>query len=319
MAFSLPVDLRDVLHTGARVREEREQPVRIAVLVDVQAPEALVDAFEEALRPASSQARIHVELVRGGEIMRPDDMADAVIALAGPNAVLAESLEAARASLVPTLAVALDADRDAVARRLRHPELDTVVDIHPHDAVHRAGGWLVDRVESKKLALAANFAFMRRAVAEEAVKATSMQNGVIGGVVFIPGADMPLMTANQVKMIMQIAAAYAEPLGAERVKELAAVIGGGFALRAVARSLLGFIPGFGWAVKAGIGYSGTWAMGRAAIEYFESGGSVAGVISHVAEARRRAVEGDRETIEADAVVVDIAARRLPTGTGDGGL
>ena len=33
----------------------------------------------------------------------------------------------------------------------------------------------------------------------------------------------------------------------------------------------------GWAVKAAIGYAGTEAMGRAAIEYFEAGGSVAGL------------------------------------------
>ena len=39
-------------------------------------------------------------------------------------------------------------------------------------------------------------------------------------VVFIPGADMPIMTLNQAKMLLQIAAAYGQPLSAERIKEL---------------------------------------------------------------------------------------------------
>ena len=131
---------------------------------------------------------------------------------------------------------------------------------------------------------------MRRAVAEEAVKATAFQNAVIGGVTVIPGADMPLMTANQAKMVLQIAAAYGQPLGAERIKELAAVVGGGFALRAIARQALAFVPGFGWAIKAGIGYTGTMAMGYAAIEYFEAGGDMRRVGR---QGEERARPGDR--------------------------
>ena len=57
-----------------------------------------------------------------------------------------------------------------------------------------------------------------------------MQNAGVGLVVFIPGADLPIMTLNQAKMLLQIAAAYGEPMGKERVKELAAVVGGAFAL-----------------------------------------------------------------------------------------
>jgi uncharacterized protein (DUF697 family) len=149
-------------------------------------------------------------------------------------------------------------------------------------------------VSGKRLALAANFTFIRRAVAEESIKSTAFQNGVIGFVVVIPGADMPLMTANQAKMILQIAAAYGQPLGPERIKELAVVVGGGFTLRAVARQLLVVVPGFGWALKAAIGYSGTLAMGYAALEYFEEGGEFSGVMERVKAARDQAIAAARE-------------------------
>ena len=78
---------------------------------------------------------------------------------------------------------------------------------------------------------------------------------------------MPIMTANQIKMILRMAAMFDMPMSIERVRELLAVAGGGFALRTVARELIKFIPGPGWVFAGGIGYSGTLTMGKAALEY----------------------------------------------------
>jgi uncharacterized protein (DUF697 family) len=289
----LPVDVGDLLRSRTRLTEDREQPVRIAVFVDVGAPDKLVEAVREALRPQTSGARVHVEACAPGETLIIDQTADAVIALAGPGSTLSESLASARELFVPTVVLALDEGADVVSRRLAHPVLDTVAASEPDATVHGLGRWLVDRLSGKRLALATNFAFMRRAVSEEAIKATSFQNGVVGLVMVLPGADLPIMTANQAKMVLQIAAAYGQPLGAERIKELSVVLGGGFALRAIARQLLVFIPGFGWAVKAGIGYSGTMAMGYAALEHFEAGGEMGALAVKVKAARDRAIEAAR--------------------------
>ncbi len=291
--MKLPVDIGDLMRSSGRAREDREQPVRLAVFVDVEAPDELVDAIREALRPQTVNARLHVEVCAPGETLLIDRTADAVVALAGPGTTLNASLAAARELFVPTVALALGHGRDELSRRLEHPILDTLTAEDAEAIVHALGNWFVDRLEGKRLALAANFEFMRRAVAEEAVKKTSFQNGVIGLVAVIPGADMPIMTANQAKMVLQIAAAYGEPLGAERIKELTAVVGGGFVFRAIARQALAFIPGFGWAVKAGIGYTGTIAMGYAAINYFEEGGDVSGLAERIREARDHAIEAAR--------------------------
>ncbi len=168
--------------------------------------------------------------------------------------------------------------------------LDTVADDDAEELIKKLGRWLADRVSGKRLALAANFAFVRRAVAEEAIKNTAFQNAVVGGVMILPGADMPVMTANQGKMVLQIAAAYGEPLGPERIKELAAVVGGAFVFRAVARQALAFVPGLGWAIKAGMGYSATLGMGYAALEYFEEGGDVRGLATKLRETKERMLE-----------------------------
>jgi uncharacterized protein (DUF697 family) len=294
--MKLPVDIRDLMRSGEALRNDREQELRVAVFVDVEAPDALVEDVREALRPLTGAARLHVEACAPGETLLIDPAADAVVALAGPHATLERSLASSREQFVPTVLVTIGEMAGEASRRLNHPLLDTVSAETPEQAVHALGAWLADRLNGKRLALAHNFAFLRRAVAEEAVKNTAFQNGVIGFVAVIPGADLPLMTANQGKMLLQIAAAYGQPLGPERIKELAVIVGSGFALRALARQLLTLVPGFGWALKAAIGYSGTLAMGYAAVEYFQDGGDFHGLAARVREARDSAIENARARI-----------------------
>lgn len=75
-----------------------------------------------------------------------------------------------------------------------------------------------------------------------------------------------------------------------RVKELAAIVGGAFACRSVARQVAGAVPAIGCAVKAGVGYAGTKAMGLAAVEYFERGGNIAGLAGVVSTATAKATQ-----------------------------
>lgn len=171
----------------------------------------------------------------------------------------------------------------------------------------RMGEWVVAACREKRLALALSFPFVRKPLSLEAVSATSLQNAGIGLVLFIPGADMPLMTLNQAKMLLQIAAAYGEPMSAARVKELAAIVAGGFACRSVARQVAGAVPGVGWAVKAGVGYAGTKAMGLAAVEYFERGGNIAGLAGVVSTATAKATQ-----IAGDVAATPAGARVLST-------
>ena len=171
----------------------------------------------------------------------------------------------------------------------------------------RMGEWVVAACREKRLALALSFPFVRRPLSLEAVSATSLQNAGIGLVLFIPGADMPLMTLNQAKMLLQIAAAYGEPMSVARVKELAAIVGGAFACRSVARQVAGAVPAIGWAVKAGVGYAGTKAMGLAAVEYFERGGNIAGLAGVVSTATAKATQ-----IAGDVAATPAGARVLST-------
>jgi uncharacterized protein (DUF697 family) len=118
--------------------------------------------------------------------------------------------------------------------------------------------------------LAARLPVLRGAVCEELIRRFSRRNGVVGVVVIVPGADLPILTLNQIRLILRIADAHGFEIDRERIPEVVAVIASGFGFRALARKTIGLVPLVGWAVKGGIAYTGTRAIGEAAVRYFES-------------------------------------------------
>jgi len=213
------------------------------------------------------------ELGRGGE----------------PGAIRGAPVDGA-AALVHVLAAAPTEDDEATlkaAHRARVPIVvvlagpsldDRIPYVLATDVVHTPAGAGFDvegiaTVIAAKLGeegsgLAARLPVLREAVVTHLVERFSRTNGIVGAVVFIPGADFPVMTMNQIRMVLRIAHAHGVDVGQERVPELLATVGSGFALRTAARQLLGLVPVAGWAVKAAIGYGGTKAMGEAARRYF---------------------------------------------------
>ncbi|MGV3720907.1 MAG: hypothetical protein ACO1SX_08350 [Actinomycetota bacterium] len=89
----------------------------------------------------------------------------------------------------------------------------------------------------------------------------------------VAGADIFLLTKNQAILIFRLAAIYGEDLDLKsRAREVAPVIGGAFGWRTIARQLAGALPGaMGLPVRAGIAFSGTYAVGRAAQMVFDQG------------------------------------------------
>ncbi len=193
---------------------------------------------------------------------------DAPDALRAPVAV-------AREAQVPLLAVLLDgAPADAggwVASDVFFAQEVAVLrpgEVLAHSEVARS---MASLARDHAVPLAARLPGMRAPVVDRIIQTAARQNGVVGVVVFIPGADMPVMTVNQIRMVLQIAAAYGERVGLERALEILSVVGIGFAFRTVAREALDFVPGPGWVFKGGFGYTATIALGKAATRYFEEG------------------------------------------------
>jgi uncharacterized protein (DUF697 family) len=121
--------------------------------------------------------------------------------------------------------------------------------------------------------LAGRVPVLRRAVADELVRSFARKNGVVGAAVFVPGADMPILALNEVRLVLRLHQAYGLDVDPrERLPELAATMGASFGLRAVARELLDLVPFAGWAIKGAVAYAGTRALGEAAIRRLGPGG-----------------------------------------------
>jgi uncharacterized protein (DUF697 family) len=118
-------------------------------------------------------------------------------------------------------------------------------------------------------ALAAELPRLRPAVVDQLIRVASRRSGLVGGAVFVPGADLPVLTAAQVRLAARIALAHGKEFDRNRALELLGVVGAGFGFRALARSVVGVVPFAGWALKGAIAYGGTRAVGEAAHRYFE--------------------------------------------------
>jgi uncharacterized protein (DUF697 family) len=107
-------------------------------------------------------------------------------------------------------------------------------------------------------------------VCEQLIRKFARTNALIAIAVFVPGVDMPVLTLNEMRLVLRIALAFGQEIDRERALELLGVLGIGYGLRAVARELLDLVPVAGWAVKGGIAFIGTRAIGEAAVRYFEA-------------------------------------------------
>jgi uncharacterized protein (DUF697 family) len=134
--------------------------------------------------------------------------------------------------------------------------------------VERIAAALARRLGESGAPLAARVPSLRPAVCDHLVASFARRNGVVAAAVFLPGADLPVLTLNQLRLVLRLAQAHGLEAGRARLPELGAVVGSGLGLRAAARELLDLVPVAGWAVKGAVAYAGTRALGEAARRRF---------------------------------------------------
>ncbi|HVS84986.1 MAG TPA: hypothetical protein VHD91_05100 [Gaiellaceae bacterium] len=179
-----------------------------------------------------------------------------------------KALKRARRARTPIVAVAVGPVSDDVS--IPYVLATDVVRVGAGEGfpVERIAETVAGRLGEEGAAVAARVPVLRDAVCARLVDTFSRKNGLLAAAVFVPGADLPLLTLNQVRMILRIAQAHGADPGRERMAEVAATVGAGIGLRAAARELLDLVPFAGWAVKGAVAYTGTRALGEAAIRRF---------------------------------------------------
>lgn len=169
---------------------------------------------------------------------------------------------------------ALDLPSPAVtaAGRIRGLQPDNILPYRrSRFPVERVLEELAGRAGSSAPWLASQLPGLRPHVIESVIERAARRNAKVSLMIFIPGADMPVLTAVQMRMVLAIGAAHGQKVSPDRAVELLSVLGAGFGFRMVARQALDVIPVAGWALQSAIAYSATKAVGIAANEYFEHG------------------------------------------------
>lgn len=291
--MALPIDVKALLEEITKADSARNTPISLSVYVDDAAPTDLIAHVRQAF--ASTLPSVRLSIAYLGSWFSPNPTDDVAVVVGGASDEVGPAAGALRAVGVPTMVVTtMPAIVAGLAEQAGSaiPEGDLISPVTGQDTLavepfelddemaraldDRMGRWIVATCHEKRLAFALAFPFVRRPLANDAVLATSLQNAGVGLVPIIAGADLPIMTMNQAKMVLQIAAAYGQPLGKERFMEIAPVVGNAFVCRTLARELLEFVPVLGFVIKPGIGFVATEALGRAMIEYFEGGGNASG-------------------------------------------
>jgi uncharacterized protein (DUF697 family) len=217
---------------------------------------------------AELAAELRQQFLRGGadrEAVRlggPEGADAYVHVLSGPPGEDRKVLRRAARARVPAIAVTSD------DRAIPYVLATDVVRAgsgkdFPLETIARAIAW---RLGEEGAPLAGRVPLLREAVCERLVESYARKNGVLAVAVWIPGADLPVLALNELRLVLRLAQAYGASPGLG--PELVATLGAGFGLRAVARELLDLVPVAGWAVKGAVAYAGTRALGEAARQRF---------------------------------------------------
>jgi uncharacterized protein (DUF697 family) len=309
MKFALPVNPTALLDAIGLTQAQSASLCRVTVFVDTSLDPALLAYAQEAFRPQIDNLILTVipYFDEPPQIASNNTLVVILAAEAAPTGrILIEALK----EQIPAVVMTLNPARlQQIAHEHYHQiDLASIVTTEEHDgkrSLRKAtarndsprvekgegliltqererfarlflalGDWIVRELADDQLVLARAFGFVRGPFVENAIRSTSLQNAAIAAVFFLPGADMPLLTLNQAKLFLRIAAAYDATVDQQRLRELVVLLLGGFGFRALARRLVGVIPLLGWAIRGGVGYVGTVAVGKATQRYFEEGGDL---------------------------------------------
>lgn len=169
---------------------------------------------------------------------------------------------------VPVVAVACGPDRASAT--IPYVLATDVVRIGKGESfpLDEVAATIAARLEEDGAPLAARVPLLRDAVCRQLVSSCSRKNGLLAAATWIPGADLPVLALNELRLVSRLAQAHGLSSGSDRFADLAATLGAAVGLRALARGLRDLVPFAGWAVQGTLAYAGTRALGGAARKRF---------------------------------------------------
>ena len=265
--MKIPVDkLSRALKMGASTKKDSDTPVRVSVYLDESASRFLVETVRDAFVPQTTSGIVRVERL-GEERVAPKTDTDVALVISCGSDRLESAVQEIVIAGAPVCVIAESAVEVPFIAEAT-PMLGVVAATDKTYLLETLARWILDRTE-KQTAFAANFPFMRIAAANRIITSCALTNMATGALVFLPGADFPVMALSQAGMLFELAAIFGKGIKPERAYEVVGILGGGLLLRAVTRALVKQTPHIGFLVKALVAGAGTYGMGRALVSIYE--------------------------------------------------
>ena len=196
--MKIPVDkLTRAFKMGASVKKDSDTPVRVSVYLDSSASRFLAETVRDAFVPQTTSGIVRVERL-GEERIAPKTDTDVVLVLSCGSDRLESAVQELVIAGAPVCVLAESAVEVPFIEEST-PVLGVVAATDKTYLLETLARWILDRTE-KETAFAANFAFMRIAAANRIITSCALTNMATGALVFLPGADYPVMALAQVGM-----------------------------------------------------------------------------------------------------------------------
>ncbi|MCL2881647.1 MAG: hypothetical protein FWF45_01960 [Coriobacteriia bacterium] len=247
----------------------QQKTMRLTIYIDPHCSDEVVADICELLRPATSRSHVFVRVLSGqrgtdsAQLGLEKDMTARLI-------LCAHAAELAGLTPLPpkTCVVTSDELRSEGADSLGLSILDVVSPLSG-DLETQVATWLSTALPSKHLTIAGDFPFTRAEISRDICSATARQNAMIALVPFTRGADMPVLVANQTKMLFQLALVRGLKLNTQRIPELLATGAVAFAGRLLASRLTPPFAPARWLVRGAVAFGLTTALGQGACLYYD--------------------------------------------------
>lgn len=266
---SLPVQPLSVLKQAKSYLGMRDEALKIGLFIDPHVSDDCINALVTHFKPSSPKARIFVHILSDdmalGDHVSYNAIVFAVSNPSSPDSPLsaATMIKQAKSLELPSLVIAEKGLRREAAEAYGISILDVASARSSELMMAQTASWFAEALSEYRMALAADFTFMRPALSYATINATARQNAIIAAVFFMPGADLPAMTFNQIKMVLQLALIHGEELTLRRIAEAAVVVLSAYLSRIVVRfttkdmTLFLRLP-----IKIAVAYTSTLALGK---------------------------------------------------------
>ncbi len=131
-------------------------------------------------------------------------------------------------------------------------------DLDSDESVRRITDGIIRALGPHKVPAARRYPALRDAVRDNIVTSAARESAVAGALNWFPGAS-----AAQLAMVVRTGSAEGHQLDARRVPEVAAAVGSGLVIAAVARGASHIIPGPRWMVRGAVAWASTVALAAA--------------------------------------------------------